>query len=128
MVKKRVRRVIGLVVALTMMFGSTMATFAAVPQATANWSVSTYPGQPYSGSSYMLDAGAGAYCPITCNGYSAADGTSISFSSSNFISGVSIGGNGEVYAQKRDPQRGNTYTVYYNCNGKRTIASGKIQG
>lgn len=80
----------------------------------------------------MLLGGAINVCAATPQavanwGVSTYPGTSSS--SSNFTSGVSIGGYGNVYARKKTVKLGNTYYVNVYCNGSgRTIGSGTIQG
>lgn len=127
--KNRGKKLVGLLMGTIMLLGGAINVCAATPQAVANWGVSTYPGTSSSSSYFMKDNGAGTYCAITCSNYSSSNGSSIQFSSSNFTSGVSIGGYGNVYARKKTVKLGNTYYVNVYCNGSgRTIGSGTIQG
>lgn len=127
--EKQGKKLVGLLMGTVMLIGGTMNVCAATPKAVANWSVSSYPGTSSSSSYYMLDNNAGTYCAITCSNYSSGNVSAIKISSSNFTSGVSIGGYGNVSARKRTIGRGNTYYVKASCDGSsRTIASGMIQG
>lgn len=127
--KNRGKKLIGLLMGTVMLIGGTMNVCAATPKAVATWGVSSYPGTSSSSSYFMLDNTAGTYCAITCSNYSSGNVSAIKFSSSNFTSGVTIGGYGSVSARKKTIGRGNTYYVNASCDGSsRTIASGTIQG
>lgn len=121
------KRLIGLLLAAVMVMGSTVSVFAAT--STAYWGIATYPDVPDSGSASLYDANAGSTCFVGCTQYSSTVNAPVTFTSTNFLASVSIGGVGTVYAKKRNPQLNSTYTVKYSCPGSgRTLANGKLIG
>lgn len=120
------KRVVGLLLAGAMLVGSTMSALAAP---TAVWNVSAYQDVPSSGSCKVTAGVEGIYCTIECSVYSSDKALPVSFSSSNFKSGVSIAGVGKVYAYKLERRTNYTYTVNFSAPGKgRVLASGKVVG
>lgn len=127
---KQVKKIVTILVMAVLVIGSTVGVFA--DEATASWSVEGYPGTTGGNAVVVKDLTGHYECCIHCDSYNlygAAKTVKVTFNSDNFKFGVSIGGEGEVHANKKVIKANNTYTVKYGTDAAgRLTAKGSIEG